>query len=119
MNSIDLNNYLDVIFDSEYQIIPSFRVTEEYYRLCWRNYSLVAASVVCRQVGRRNAASIHKVDLDFGLEVKGPYFNVESVNCSENATHLDQCSFSPVNVVTECADGILGISCYPCKLISG
>ena len=115
---IDLSTYLDVVFDHEYQIIPSFRVAEKYHRLCWGDPSLETASVVCRQVGRRAAVSVHKVDLDFGLEVEGPYASLESVSCPENATNLNQCSLNgQINVVTKCADGILGISCYPCKQI--
>lgn len=83
--------------------------------MCWRELSLETASLICRQAGRGAAVSVHKADLDFGLEVEGPYFTFEGLACPENATQLNQCLVGQLNEATQCANGILGISCYPCK----
>ena len=112
-----VESFADLRFDIEYGIIPSFYLQGSFYQACWQPVALENASILCRQVGSSGALATHKVDLDFGLAVKGPYIYATNLSCTGNESHIAQCNADGVGLKSYCSDGVLGVSCAPCKSI--
>ncbi|KAI6653265.1 Deleted in malignant brain tumors 1 protein-like isoform X2 [Oopsacas minuta] len=103
----------DVRFDPEYQIIPNFNYQGTFYRSCWNDYSIDFANLLCYVAGRVGAVSVHRIDLDFGIEVSGPYVTADNITCVGNEEHFSECTFGSIEISPDCSDGVLGISCFP------
>ena len=111
-------SFADIRFDTEYGIIPSFHYVDTFYPTCWLDIPLELASIGCRQVGSGMALWTHRVDLEFGLEIPGPYLYATNLSCLGTESHISHCTADAVGLQTECSDGVLGISCEPCELIN-